>query len=182
MAAKIPRRRSFILLLVIWISQFLWASESAALILLGGSEEIQDRGWPDGVLEFVNHPDRRGWWEGPPFGGGDWTFNFVSKDLAEVNQHLETFAAIRAPELKLVLTDGERPAPNHNSDLDSADGIVWSLEVWVPENWHRLNNNPIRNLVAAPGGGHPVPPPTLTLPGHPEKPQACRQANILLPS
>ena len=47
--------------------------EAFALITGGeGNKPITDPGWPAGAAAIFNHPGRIAWWEGPPFGGGQW--------------------------------------------------------------------------------------------------------------
>ena len=44
-----------------------------ALITGGeGNSPLSDPGWPAGAAAIFNHPGRIAWWEGPPFGGGQW--------------------------------------------------------------------------------------------------------------
>ena len=43
-----------------------------ALIMTGKGEPVTDAGWPAGALAVANLKSRLGWWEGPPFGGGEW--------------------------------------------------------------------------------------------------------------
>jgi len=53
----------------------LGATRASALILTGeGNTPVTDAGWPAGTLVLANLKTRAGWWEGPPFGGGEWHF------------------------------------------------------------------------------------------------------------
>src|SRR5215468_1049816 len=47
---------------------------SASALITGGegNKPIADPGWPKGAAVIFNHPARVAWWEGPPFGGGQW--------------------------------------------------------------------------------------------------------------
>ena len=49
-------------------------SQSARAAIMGGegNQPIADPGWPQGAAVIFNHPSRIAWWEGPPFGGGQW--------------------------------------------------------------------------------------------------------------
>ena len=131
---------------------------ASALILSGtGNAPVRDAGWPEGALAVANLQSRLGWWEGPPFGGGEWHFAYRG-DTAAFNVALEAFAAIRAPALDLVIQDGPK-----NDDIlhQQAD---WALTVWVPASWNRLYNNPRFGLTAMEGNFHkPVAPPCLTV-------------------
>ncbi len=109
---------------------------ASALITTGsGNRPVHDYGWPEGALAVANLESRVGWWEGPPFGGGEWHFLYQG-DTKAFEEALAAFAAIRAPALDLVIRDGPQE-----------DGILkkpadWTFTVWVPANWHRLFNNP----------------------------------------
>src|SRR4051812_28727470 len=49
------------------------APEAFALIRGGeGNTPVRDPGWPAGAAAIFNAPSRIAWWEGPPFGGGQW--------------------------------------------------------------------------------------------------------------
>jgi hypothetical protein len=86
-------------------------------------------------LALANLQSRLGWWEGPPFGGGEWTFCYRG-DTASFSQALAAFAAIRAPALDLVIQDG----PETNGILGQQTD--WAFTVWIPASWNHLFNNP----------------------------------------
>src|SRR5690348_10971881 len=70
---------------------------SQALILVGtGNGPVSDPGWPTNALEVANQKSRIGWWEGPPFGGGEWHFEYVG-DATAFQQSLDAFAKIQSP-------------------------------------------------------------------------------------
>jgi protocatechuate 3,4-dioxygenase beta subunit len=144
----------------------LLATETRALIMTGkGNAPVRDAGWPQGALEVANLKTRVGWWEGPPFGGGQWQFLYRG-DAAALNEALKAFAAIRAPKLEVVINDG--PQTNQflrdEKDPKANTRVDWAFTVWVPENWHRLFNDP-RSTFAAdrPQFRQPVDPPTLEI-------------------
>ena len=59
-------------LLLIACTAWLLPSAAFALIMTGtGNEPVSDAGWPAGALAVANLKSRVGWWEGPPFGGGN---------------------------------------------------------------------------------------------------------------
>jgi len=103
-----------------------------------------------------------GWWEGPPFGGGQWNFLYRG-DTETFTQALANFAAIRAPALDLVLHDG----PHENIFLKNPNAdtrVDWTFTIWVPANWHRLYNNPTSVFGADDPNFHkPVDPPRLNV-------------------
>src|SRR5262245_32998835 len=69
--------------------------EVFALITGGeGNAPVRDPGWPTGAAAIFNVPSRIAWWEGPPFGGGQWhaecrgdakTLNGVLADFAKLD-------------------------------------------------------------------------------------------------
>jgi hypothetical protein len=137
---------------------------SRALIMVGrGNTPVSDVGWPAGTLDVANLKTRVGWYEGPPFGGGEWCFLYRG-DLAALNEALKAFAAIRAPALQIVLHDG--PANNtflgDEKDPKSDTHYDWSFTVWVPASWHRLYNDPRSTFMAdQPNFRQPVAPPRI---------------------
>jgi hypothetical protein len=59
--------------LLVPILTVLTPPEAFALITGGeGNQPITDPGWPAGAAAIFNHTGRVAWWEGPPFGGGQW--------------------------------------------------------------------------------------------------------------
>ncbi len=150
--------------LPIFCAALLTPLTASALILTGrGNDPVRDPGWPDGALEVANLESRVGWWEGPPFGGGEWQFLYRG-DTETFNQALGKFAAIRGPLLDLVIHDGPQETTFLKAEKDSsADTRVdWTFTVWVPANWHHLYNNP-KSVFGAdrPQFRQPVDPPRL---------------------
>jgi hypothetical protein len=140
--------------LALWLAPLT----ASALIEVGqGNTPVPDAGWPEGALALANLQSRLGWWEGPPFGGGEWTFCYRG-DTASFSQALAAFAAIRAPALDLVIQDG----PETNGILGQQTD--WAFTVWIPASWNHLFNNPKSVFEADSGNFHkPVPPPCLTV-------------------
>src|SRR4051812_38318243 len=108
---------SLLLMCLVWFSSLT----ASALILSGtGNDPVHDAGWPGGALAVANSKSRVGWWEGPPFGGGEWQFLYRG-DTEAFSQALAKFGAIRAPALELVIHEG----PEVNiflKDHDQVDG------------------------------------------------------------
>ena len=130
---------------------------AAALIMTGtGNRPVPDAGWPDGALAVANLEARTGWWEGPPFGGGEWHFIYHG-GTAALGEALTAFAAIRAPVLEVVLHDGP------GTDTFIKGPVDWAFTVWVPANWHRLYNNPKSSgfFAGSPNFHQPAAPPHL---------------------
>src|ERR1035437_5040794 len=129
---------------------------ASALIMVGrGNQPVPDAGWPAGALAMANFESRIGYWEGPPFGGGESHFLFCG-NTEGFKDALAVFAAIRAPALDLVIHDG----PYEDSFLK--EKVDWAFTVWVPSSWHRLYNNPKSTFGADdPHFRQPVDPPRL---------------------
>lgn len=94
-------------------------------------------------MTVANLDSRVGWIEGPPFGGGQWTF-FFRGDTAAFQEVLIAFAAIQSDRLEVVLHDGSVNSPfiKRGDGVNDDGHYDWSFEVWVPENWNRLYNDP----------------------------------------
>jgi hypothetical protein len=110
-----------------------------ALILTGtGNKPVHDRGWPSGAVDVADLASRIDWWEGPPFGGGEWHFEYRGKTDA-LQQALDAFAHVKAPVLDLFVHDGTKNSfvldPNHRATTNNID---WSFTIWVPERWQAL--------------------------------------------
>ncbi|MBP7936125.1 MAG: hypothetical protein KA354_15900 [Phycisphaerae bacterium] len=99
---------------------------------------------PLGCDQVANLPGRRGGWEGPPFGGGEFHFSFHCQDTDESNKALKTFAAIHAPRLELVVHDGPGTDLIHALDrgLNNKGVVNWTFVVWQPVSFHQLFSNP----------------------------------------
>ncbi len=105
------------------------------LILVGGAGPMHEvAGWPDGALAVANMPTRVSLWEGPPFGGGEYHFQYVCEKVEQFNEFLETFAKIKAERLELVVQNGPQTSSVTGKPTD------WEFTVWVTDNFDRLNN------------------------------------------
>ncbi len=148
------------------VAGFAWVPVPQTLALISGgtgSDPKPNMGWPLGCEKVANLSSRLAWWEGPPYGGGNYHFEYRCKDTAELNQALVTFAAIRTPRLQLVVRDGPGESfwlkTGHRGD----PRIDWTFVVWRPESWHRNRNNPKNVFPFAGNARAPVPPPTITV-------------------
>ena len=153
-------------LLSVFTAAFLLfvASPAMALIEVGrGNTPIHDLGWPNGALEVANLKIRVGFWAGPPFGGGHHEFLYRG-DTAAFTQALNAFAAIRAPSLELFVHPGSMQNEFLKDPRDpKADTRVdFTFDVWRPESWHRLYNNP-KSVFASdrPEFRRPIDPPRM---------------------
>ena len=140
----------------------LLARSASALILFGlGNDPVRDGGWPEGSLAVANLKCRVAWWEGPPYGGGEWHFLYRGNTAAFV-EALTGFAAIRWPEHELVIHDG--PEIDGVLKLHKPDDarVDWTFTVWNPESWNQLYNNPNTVFAASsPNFRQPVSPPRI---------------------
>ncbi len=111
-----------------------------------GNRPIEDRGWPIGSVQVANLPGRLGYWEGPPFGGGEYCFLYCCRNTNEFNQALKTFSVIRADGLELIVHNGPEYSfwlRENDEELSKEENRVdWTFTVWVPDNWNRLFNSP----------------------------------------
>ena len=130
-------KTSLRLLQIFVCAMVLQPGAAFALIMTGKGEPVTDAGWPAGALAVANLKSRLGWWEGPPFGGGEWQFLYRGDDAA-FTETLAAFAAIRTPALDLFIHDGSGATPFLGDD----GHFDWSFTVWVPANWNHLYNNP----------------------------------------
>jgi hypothetical protein len=136
--------------LLVALSTALFSSTASALITGGtGNEPVPDAGWPLGAVDVANLKTRVGWWEGPPFGGGQYQFLYRGS-ADDFNAALQAFAKVRAPSIELFVLDGPQESfwlkidrqPNDKEKPKVDARIDWTFDVWVPANWHRLYNNP----------------------------------------
>ena len=129
----------------------------AYVVTWWGDDPVENMGWPVGAERVANLPSRLGYWEGPPFGGGEYHFLYRCKETSEFNEAVKVFAEIRTPELELVVHDG--PGQSHVFNKKQID---WALTLWIPESWHRLFSDPKGVFFSDQSNFRkPVPPPTI---------------------
>ena len=150
----------------------LMALRANALIASGTGSPTYTNGWPEGAAAVSNLKSCVGWWEGPPFGGGEWHIQFRG-DAEALNEALTNFVAIKSPVLDLVIHDG----PKHDQflELDKQSQLVtdsrvdWEFVVWNPNNWKSLYNSGNTNALFInmmkedPNYGKPIPAPLLNI-------------------
>lgn len=149
---------------VLWTS--LLVSNCFAIIFGGeGNKPLPDPGWPKGAAEVFNWKTRIAYWEGPPFGGGQW--HAESKGNAEeVNRVLQAFEKIEAKQKRVVLKSGIGYSfwldPNRDRRHDKKTKIDWEFTVWVPKSWDFQKTLPAdMSAISGEQGEEPVPVLTI---------------------
>ncbi len=137
-------------------------AQANALIISGTGPAI-GIGWPSGAGAVAYLTSSIGWWEGPPFGGGEWHILFRG-DTEAFMQALTNFAAIHTPALDLVIHDGPKQDQflKRDDKSDNDTRVDWEFVVWNPESWNHLYNNTNVNFTAeSPNFRKPVAAPRL---------------------
>ncbi|QDU54361.1 carboxypeptidase-like regulatory domain-containing protein [Aeoliella mucimassa] len=135
-------RRSTPLLLVL----LLVTSPASALITGNvGNDPIDIPDWPAGAAECFNLPQRVAYWEGPPFGGGQYHGEFRG-DTDALNTALEKFAAVESPNKRIIVESGVGGSfwlnsNRYSNKVDQAK-IDWTFVVWRSESWNHLSASP----------------------------------------
>lgn len=140
-------------------------SEAFALITGGeGNEPLHDYGWQKGAAAVFNVKARVAYWEGPPFGGGQYVGEYRG-DATVFNAELVDFAKIEAQQHKLFVHDGIGNSfwlnINNEAEKRKPAAIDWTFTAWIPENWKRFR----RGAKARPDEEGPYPEIHLYLAG-----------------
>jgi len=134
---------------------------SALILTHTGNDPVTDMGWPQGALAVANMLTRVGYYEGPPFGGGQYVFQYHAATTQDFNDALKVFSHIAAPRLELVISDGAC------RDIKVVDTRVdWECELWVPENYYRYVKltRELSGAAAQSSGGYAAfPAPRITV-------------------
>jgi hypothetical protein len=166
------RHRLAKLFVVCVFAPVLLFSQSSFALITGshGNRPVpdHDHGWRAGTLDVANLTERLGYWEGPPFGGGEFHFLYRCADTDQFNKALKLFAAIDAPKLEFVVHNGPSYSfwlKDNDEKLEQDENrIDWSFTVWDPHSWERLYNNPKSIFMADhPNYKKPVAPPKIDL-------------------
>ena len=123
-----------------------------------GNKPVSDPGWPKGAAAIFNHTGRIAWWEGPPFGGGQWHAE-CRGDAKALNAVLADFAKMDVKSKRIVIHDGTGHsfwlAPNNEPEKLAAARIDWVFMVWQPANWEHLHKMPADYNPTDPGDTGP---------------------------
>jgi hypothetical protein len=121
--------------------------QTAVALIMGGegNQPVGDPGWPKGAAAVFNIPGRVAWWEGPPFGGGEWHAE-CRGDAKAFNAVLADFARIDVKTKRVVLHDGVGHSfwlnPNRTPGKAVDARVDWSFVIWQPASWERLRSMP----------------------------------------
>lgn len=122
------------------------SAPALALITGGtGNEPIDNAQWPPGAAAVFNAKARVAYWEGPPFGGGEWHAE-CRGDAQTLTAVLTDFAKLDVKNKRIVLHDGYSHSfwlnPNREPDKEKEARIDWTFVVWQAKNWERLRKFP----------------------------------------
>jgi hypothetical protein len=151
----------------------LCGTSSAWALITGGfgNDPVPDSNWPQGAVDLANLKTRLGWWEGPPFGGGEYHFLYRG-DAKALNEALELLSKIDAPKVEVEVHSGpnesfwlvDRGQANPNEPKKPARDprVDWEFVIWSPANYHHLFNHPQALISADQENFHqPIPAPKL---------------------
>jgi hypothetical protein len=147
------------LALVLSLSTLPFHKANAMIMGGEGNTPINDPGWPSGAAALFNNPARVAWWEGPPFGGGQWTGEFRG-DAKTLNAVLAEFAKLTIKTKRLVIHNGQGTStwlhPEPGKKIDPK--LDWTFMVWLPASWERIRKMPADLNPAGPGDAENGPP------------------------
>ena len=111
---------------------------ASALITGGKDEPMKVQGLPEGSLPLANLKTRIAWWEGPPFGGGQYHFEY-SGTTSDLQAAIDLFAQVNSPRKQLIVRSGVQNSFWLNiTDKTKQQTIDWQFVVWRPSNWQQL--------------------------------------------
>ena len=124
-----------------------WTQPAWALIVGGeGNDPMHDPGWPKGAAAVFNTQSRVAFWEGPPFGGGQYHAE-CRGDTEAFQRVLDEFAKIDNPFIRVVLHDGVGKSfwLNTNQEKEKAEKakVDWIFMVWQPERRNMQRRLPV---------------------------------------
>jgi hypothetical protein len=129
-----PIHRSSGLALLCLLAVAGFAQPAFALITGGeGNDPLDDPGWFKGAEVVFNDRTRVAWWEGPPFGGGEYHGEYKG-DADDLQRMLDGLAQIHADHRRVVLRDGSAESFWLTTlDKSREHPVDWTFTVWVPE-------------------------------------------------
>lgn len=142
----------------------IFAATPAHAVIFGGTDNraMDTTGWQEGTAAVFNVPGRIAYWEGPPFGGGQ--YHSECRGGAEAfNAVLEDFAKIQAATKRLVVHDGIGQSVwlniNRTPEKEEQARMDWAFTTWRLENYRNIQKMPadFRPPDVSPNMEEPVP-------------------------
>ena len=132
---------------IVFTLLFLFSHFSYALISGSeGNSPVSGHGWPAGSVDVANLKTRVANWEGPPYGGGQTTFDFRGKSTADFMRALEAFSKIEGKKKELIIQSGPKTSFWLGLSAGKEDApdprIDWSFVVWNESVWNQMFNDP----------------------------------------
>jgi hypothetical protein len=124
------------------------SGKQAYALIVGrtGNAPIHDPGWPQGAAKIFNCRERVAWWEGRPFGGGEWHAECRGNAQA-INGVLDDFAKLEVKNKRVRVHDGAGVSvwldANGEAAKRAGAEIDWTFIVWQRGNWERLRKFPV---------------------------------------
>jgi hypothetical protein len=132
-------------LLAMVVTSFITPGALALITGGEGNRPLKDPGWPKGAAAIFNTQNRIAWWEGPPYGGGQW-HSECRGDARALGEILAGFATLEVKNKRVILHDGVGASFWLNMNCEpaklAAARMDWVLMVWQPNNWERLHRLP----------------------------------------
>lgn len=166
-----PRANSLLVILTLLFfsgpAENSWAGPGPVMITGGkGNKPLPDPGWPKGAADVFNWKTRIAWWEGPPFGGGQW-HSECKGSKQELERLLELFAKIDLPKKQVLVKDGIGYSfwldPNQTKRADRETKIDWEFTIWQTDRWKMQQGLPAELRAVSSQDEHP--PAILTVYG-----------------
>lgn len=118
----------------------LVATPCFGMIRGGTTEPTTVQGLPAGSLPLANLDTRIAWWEGPPFGGGQYHFDYAG-DTDRLQDAIDLFARIDTQQKRVVIQDGQQTSFWLGiTEKKNPHFVDWQFVVWVPSHWQRLSD------------------------------------------
>ncbi len=172
--------QNYLCLIAFLAVSIVTTQESHALIRGDkGNKPISDPGWPKGAEPIFNTSHRIAWWEGPPFGGGQWHAECQGNTDA-LNIALKDFANIDSLKKRVIVHDGVASSfwldPNREQQGASAIEVDWIFVIWQDDRWKMQRNLPISiSALKKVSDSEPIPEITIYTGG------AIRWKDVVMP-
>lgn len=144
-----------LLLLIAAITSLSSPSALASITGGEGNKRLADPGWPKGAAAIFNTESRIAWWEGPPYGGGQW-HSECRGDARALSEILAGFATLEVKNKRVILHDGVGASFWLNMNREPAKRQV---QEWTGSSWfgNRRTGSTCTNIVEMlPEGGSVV--------------------------